>query len=311
MKKTQFKKHNNSGISLIALLLIIIILLTLVGIAIYLTIGKNQTFEKTQEPEGISTQKESKQTESIDSSILKLKVGDYINYDTGVSTIGNNGIVTFRVLYPADSKYGLQIVSDKNITTLVLGGKDFETTEGTFNSDFETAKNSYNNAIALLNKETEKYINSNYAYDSRSIGSIPTTQNGKFINKNQENEGPVTMKFPYNGSTIISCKGDDMNYTEDEIAMKSGNISSTGESYWIASRYVESQPSRCYFAIRYTNSAGAIRTFTLCSLDSKKDTQNGTRNKYGIRPCISLKSDSIKIISGDGTSENTAYIIGK
>lgn len=32
--------------------------------------------------------------------------------------------------------------------------------------------------------------------------------------------------------------------------------------------------------------------------------------KHGLRPCISLKSDIIRITGGDGTSEATAYTLG-
>jgi len=41
--------------------------------------------------------------------------------------------------------------------------------------DFE-----YNNAFVTLNSEAEKYVNRKYAYDGRSVGSLPTTKNGIF-----------------------------------------------------------------------------------------------------------------------------------
>ena len=55
--------------------------------------------------------------------------------------------------------------------------------------------------IETLNNTAEKYINSNYSTDARCVGSVPTVENGMFINKNSETQGPVTMQFEYNGST--------------------------------------------------------------------------------------------------------------
>lgn len=40
-------------------------------------------------------------------------------------------------------------------------------------------------------------------------------------------------------------------------------------------------------------------------------TIQGFPGSGGLRPCISLKSNIIKITSGDGKSADTAYVIGK
>ena len=53
---------------------------------------------------------------------MLLKNGDYIKYDTGITTVGENGIVMFRVLYPMDSEYGLQIISNENLGEFLRGG---------------------------------------------------------------------------------------------------------------------------------------------------------------------------------------------
>ena len=58
--------------------------------------------------------------------ISNLKAGDYIKYDTGVSSVGTNGIITCRVLYEASSEYGLQIISDKNVANITLGGSTYQ-----------------------------------------------------------------------------------------------------------------------------------------------------------------------------------------
>ncbi len=107
-------------------------------------------------------------------------------------------------MYEADSEYGLQIISDKNVKTIALGA-----------DTFEEAKTSYNNAIETLNNEAEAYINSEYVTDARCVGSVPTVENGMFVDKDSENPGPVTLEFEYNGSTSIDCKGLDTNYITD------------------------------------------------------------------------------------------------
>ena len=49
-----------------------------------------------------------------------------------------------KIRYDASSEYGVQIISDKNITDVTLGG-----------SDWATGRDSYNNVIATLNIEAE------------------------------------------------------------------------------------------------------------------------------------------------------------
>lgn len=219
-----------------------------------------------------------------------LEVGDYINYNSG-----ENGVITCRVLYEVNSEYGLQIISDKNVKDITLGG-----------NTFEEAKTSYNNAIATLNNEAEKYINTNYVMDARCVGSVPTVENGIFVDKNSENPGPVTLEFEYNGSTSIDCKGADENYVADRAQMKNANIWRTEEVYWLASRYLDSQPSSCGFGMCRVNAIGELHGYDLCYVDVGGGN-NSNLTEFGLRPCFSLKTD-IKITGGDGSKE-TPYIM--
>ena len=75
-------------------------------------------------------------------------------------------------MYPADSIYGLQIISDRNVKNVTLGGKTFK-----------EARTSYNNAIETLNNEAEAYINPSYATDARCVGSVPTWVQFKLLIK--------------------------------------------------------------------------------------------------------------------------------
>ncbi len=224
-------------------------------------------------------------------TIKDLTAGVYINYNTGVSSVGTNGVVTCRVLYTANSEYGLQIVTDKNIADVTLGG-----------SDWATGSASYNNAITTLNSEAGKYLNRAYATDARCVGSVPTNKNGTFTNKNSENAGPVQLQFTSSVSGANNMKETDTNYTTDQTQMKSLNIMKTGEMYWLASRYVYSNSSSYDFRVRALHPGGYLIDAGLCDVSSGGIT-SGESYTFGLRSCFALKSD-IKITGGNGTSGN-------
>lgn len=242
-----------------------------------------------------------------------LKAGDYIKYDTGVTTVGDNGVVTFRVLYPMDSEYGLQIISDKNVgVDIPLGG-----------STWEEGKAVYNSAIVTLNDEAKKYVNLNYAYDGRCVGSIPTVKNGMFVNKNKVRDSEGIIRDKLNTVSILEewtmptgwtsrdtgCYDTDTNYTIDEKALKEANILNTGQYYWLASHLVTWGSTVVNFTIRDVRTTGNVYNYYMCYVGSG-GVSSGASNMGGIRPCISLKTDVIKITGGDGKSEETPYTIG-
>lgn len=236
--------------------------------------------------------------------ISKLEAGDYIKYDTGVTKVGDNGVVMFRVLYPVDSEYGLQIISDQNIgENITLGG-----------NDWESGKASYNGAIKTLNEAAQKYINTDYAYDGRCVGSIPTVENGIFVDKNKEVATMVLIPDSFilpsgwiNRDT--GCYDLDTHYNIDETALQKVNMWTIKESYWYASRSKASNSSGVSFHVRNVHASGGLSNNNLCFV-GPTGAVFGSSNTYGLRPCISLKSDIIKITDGDGKSPQTAYIIG-
>ena len=224
-----------------------------------------------------------------------LEVGDYINYDSG-----ENGIITCRVLYEADSEYGLQIISDKSVKNVTLGG-----------NTFEEARTSYNNGIETLNNEAEKYINTNYVTDARCVGSMPTVEEGIFTRKNSKSEKTVSLP-PSEWSSYIrpsgwtsddtGCYAADANYSADQMQMESLGIWITGEEYWMASHGVYPLSNDCYFDVRYVLGADGVYSYYLCSVNSQGYIY-GASHEFGLRPCFSLKTD-IKITGGDGSQEN-------
>ena len=254
-------------------------------------------------------------TPEVTEKLLKdvAKPGDYVKYDTGIEGIGDNGdgVVLFRVLYNDDTN-GLQIISDKNVEEVTLGTDGY----GLITA-FQTSMNDYNNAITTLNQKAERYAtNSPYALDGRCVGSVPTVgADGKFNAKNTEVEGTCSIPDEWtlpNGWTSrdTGCqKWTDENYTEDQTAMEAigGDMWPTGEEYWLASRDVISDSSNCAFRVRYVYASGGLGYHNLCIVDSGGDT-SGNAYVYGLRPCISLKSD-IKVTGGDG-KEGTPYELG-
>ena len=308
MKRKYFT--SKSGITLIALVVTVIVLIILAGVSINLLFGQYGVVTKAKDAKQLQEQAQlNEQTalnvlsEQMDQTIGKnseattptitikdLRAGDYIKYDTGVEGIG---VINCRVLYEASSQYGLQIISDKNVADVTLGG-----------SDWATASASYNSAIETLNNEAEKYLNTTYAIDARCVGSLPIIDaNGNFTEKDTENEGPVELRFESTVEGANNMKGTDTNYTTDQTQMKDANVNiwTTGEKYWIASRYVHSFSSYCRVRVRYVVSSGALDSDYLCAVYSD-GRFNGISNSSGLRPCFSLRSD-IVITGGDGTSK--------
>ena len=243
----------------------------------------------------IRTSKEGYATKTLTKTITvkeirtkDLPIGAYINYNTGVSSVGTNGIVTCRVLYDTTSEYGLQIITDKNLANITLGG-----------DDWATASASYNSVITTLNGEAGKYLNKTYATDARCVGSVPTNQNGIFTNKNSENAGPVKLQFTSSVSGANNMKEADTNYTTDQVQMKNLNIWTTGENYWVATRSVYSISSYCIFIVRSVLTDGRLYNNGLCDMYSNGSNYESPITS-GLRPCFALKTD-IQITGGNGT----------
>ena len=281
--KIENTKNRNKGITLIALIITIIVLLILAGVTINLTLGENGIFRTAEMAGKNYTQAQEQElagienfnneinniiaglgngngqggtsepdTPEVTGPLLKdvAQPGNYVKYDTGIEGIGDNGdgILTFRVLYN-DNTYGLQIISAGNVDNVTLGG-----------STWSAGRDSYNSAIATLNQKAEYYATSSpYALDGRCVGSVPTVgADGTFTAKNTEETGTYSLPDEYTlpsgwTSRDTGCKDTDTNYETDQTAMQaiSGDMWTTGEYYWLASRTVPSYSSHCSFCVRY------------------------------------------------------------
>ena len=286
------------GITLIALVVTIIVLIILAGVSINMLVGDNGIItqaQKVKEETEIAKNEELTSLNTLDNelnSILNnvtesekevgisdLKTGDYIVYDSG-----KNGEIMCRILYEADSDYGLQIISSGSVEDVTLGEPK---------EDWENAREDYNNAITVLNQKAEEYLNDAYALDVRCVGSNPS-------DKNAEN---TTME------EIASAeyKGADENYIEDYNTLRTFESRGIGVEYWLASRYISLLGNE--ISIRYMYDFGSPTDGVLIDT-GLFDNPEARSMSFGFRPCITLKND-IKIISGDGKSETTAYKMEK
>ena len=240
---------------------------------------------------------------SYNDELKTLKPGDYVIYDTGVAGVGE---VTCRVLYDANSEYGLQIITNDCIKengeyVEVAFGTSSDEDSGTdeYYAPGYTAKSreAYNNAIKTLNDITMKYRNSNYSLDARCVGSNPKDKNSE------------TTEFATKDESVGSGKAEDNNYETDYNMLEELEILNTQMSYWLASRYVDY--GRVYMGegFRYY-----VRMVGQEEQPIFKEWENGATFPYddgekvtnGLRPVFTLRGD-LKIVSGDGQSEGTAY----
>ena len=224
--------------------------------------------------------------ETTSKIVEDLVAGDRVYYDTGNTSIENQGIIECIVLYDSSSEYGVQIIAADTVDTVILG-----------DSNFNTAMNSYNNAITTLNaKAEEEYLNTTYASDARCVGSVPN-------NKNTE-AGNFTSEYSYM-SSYTSFKDADTNYETDYNQMGTLNIRRANSDYWLASRSVDSDTLSSYFNVRYVNTYGIVKGLDFCYVGSSGNIRANERSK-GFRPVFTLKS-GIKVTEGDG--EATPYTL--
>ena len=254
-------------------------------------------------------------------TVANLQEGDWVLYDTGVSTVGTNGVIPCRVLYN-DATRGIQLISKGVVGEITFGIDD---------NDIDAALPSYNDAIEVLNGTKQqdgvtvgatKYLNTTYAYDARSVGSVPTVENGIFTSKNSETPGPITLTFTYKGSTALNAKGEDTNYITDwnqmgSLGTSNENIQNINDWYWLASRnaYIEERNGRqhCIFGMRCILADGSLSFASDCYLNEESATADNETysSAFGLRPCFSLKPNIKVITEGgkDGTTEAKAYTL--
>ena len=105
------------------------------------------------------------------------------------------------------------------------------------------------------------------------------------------------------------CYESDTSYKIDETALKGANLWASGQDYWLTSHFFYEDPAAGLFFVMGVGSDGGYKFYDLCRVDPDGRVLGESRTS-GFRPCISLKSDIIKIIKGEGTPESP-YVIRK
>lgn len=276
------------------------------------------------------------ETRSIDitynDALKQFKPGDYVIYDTEIEGVGE---VACRVLYDATSPYGLQIVTDDCIkrdgeyvyipfgpirkltssqVTQKFGDYDFSEWYNYKGKEVEQ----YNNAIAILNNKAMEFCSKKYMVDARCIGSYPG-------NKERETKSFAVIPDEVNKyqTGITNAKDEDDNYISDYNQLQNNSILITNKHYWFASRYNE-------VGAVYVGVKGLIFNLRnngdveFCDgYDKILQTESGRAPGASVydyvepgellinalRPVFTLRGD-LKVVSGDGKSETTAYRLG-
>ena len=231
---------------------------------------------------------------------------------------------TYRVLY--NNEQGVELVSDDLVGSVTLGSNDpaelANTTEGqeyvarnnitlvgttsteTPSSNtqyFNRSVWSYNNAIATLNYEAEKYrVPGDGIVDSaRCVGSDP---NNKFNKSTTTYSSSETWFAPYNNKYEQAEEVENQNspqitgtpnYISDKEQLVALNIWNINKSYWLASRMMSIKPgdygSYTYFGMRMASSISNNTTYTYLSLTFSGNNSRGDGGSGRISPCITSR----------------------
>ena len=228
-------------------------------------------------------------TKGIPTIESTLSEGKYVWY-TDANGTQQKCIVLYGPENEKYNSYGIQIITADTVTdSYTLGSRDFN-----------TSRNIYNNVIATLNAEAEKYRKKDdgIAEVARCVGSVPD-------NPNYDGAGMHTTQF--GGSYSGTLKDTDNNYTADwnqmqSIVINGQGIHNIGKYYWLASRIVGASSGSSNFCVRFVYTSGGLSYHNLCNVDSDGGTY-GLSHSYGLRPVFHLKS-GIKVTGGDGSEGN-------
>lgn len=249
--------------------------------------------EKIQDEEIQETQK----------IVEDLKVGEKVYYNTGNSSVGNQGVIECIVLYDKQydeehiTQYGIQVIATDIVSTISIGngiGSD-QTKNQTY---FNRARDAYNNALKTLYTEAQKYLNTNYAINARSVGSKPDDPDWD-TNTMYTASDNYTFMQNYNGT----FKNWDANYEIDLGQMRKSEINTVniGKEYYLASHDINQHDDKCYMNIISIENEGELRDNPLCSIFINNAFYSNNFS-FGFRPVFRLYPD-LKIIRGNGDSE--------
>ena len=219
-----------------------------------------------------------------------LKAGDWVTYPS------SQGNIECVVLYDSSSEYGVEIIAMEIVEEVELGNGTGSSSSSISPIDFNTAMDSYNNAISTLNTRAGNYNNSIYSTRARCVGSDQS-------NPTLDNPGYFTSSYSWFSSYNGKLKNGDTHYKTDWNQMGTLGIRNLNYVYWLASRNMSSDS--CIFFTRIVGNN--LGSYELCSVI---DTGRTYSRSYtaGLRPIFLLKSGII-VTGGSGT-ESSPYTLG-
>ena len=197
------------------------------------------------------------------------------------------------VLYKDETAKTAEILSPEAIGKLKLGKED---TEAQGSNDWEKAVYSYNHAIERINNYTASLVTNPNKISVRSVGSNPSSPNyrntTKYTSETIENwncslGSNATIKVTVNG---VGETGEN-NCEQDLVRMSTLGVASTGEKYWLASRYVNAGSDYVDFRVGAVYSDGSFYGDGLFDADSSGHALTYSC-EYAVRPVVKISLNS-------------------
>ena len=206
------------------------------------------------------------------------------------------------VLYKDETAKTAEILSPETIGTLKLGREDAEA-QGSNN--WEKAVYSYNHAIERLNNYASSLVTNTNKISVRSVGSNSTNPNyrntTKYTSKTIKNwncaiDGKYNSSTgKFEGGTPVTVNGigevGENNCEQDLVRMSALGVASTGNEYWLASRYVGADSDRVNFSVGTLNSDGGFNGRDLFYADSG-DHADSKGYEKAVRPVVKISLNS-------------------
>ena len=198
------------------------------------------------------------------------------------------------VLYKDETAKTAEILSPEAIGKLKLGKED---TEAQGSNDWEKAVYSYNHAIERINNYTASLVTNPNKISVRSVGSNPSNPNYRNTTKyTSETIKNWNCSLGSNaGATKVTVNGiaqvGENNLEQDFVRMKALGVASTGEKYWLASRFVDAGSDNVYFTVDAVYSGGS---FDGCNLFDARSSGYAYANsdECAVRPVVKISLNS-------------------
>ena len=194
----------------------------------------------------------------------------------------------WTVLY--DNGDTLEILSPDAIGNLAIGSED-EETQGS--NEWEKAVYSYNHAIERLNNYAASLVTNPNKISVRSVGSNPSNPNYRNTTK-YTSETIKNWNCSLVNGTKVTVNGiaevGENNCEQDLVKMRALGVASTGNRYWLASRYVNAASNFVKFCVS-SNNFGYFSPL-IASSDGYASAGN-----FGsaVRPVVKVNASSVQI----------------